>query len=1007
MLKSQKEILSGVRTGFVDASSLSELQYQPALLLNNKNSGTKVLSYILRELRTCNEFWFSVAFMTKGGLMALINALKSADENDVKGKVLVSQYLNFTQPQALRALLKFKNIETRIVTNRDFHSKGYLFKKLEHSQIIIGSSNVTANALSANTELNIAFSAADGSQILHDILTEFTSEFENSELVDDKFIQSYQEVYDRAALATSHTGSNSSGQINPISPPSAEPFQLMDSQAPFEFPSSSESRNKNLETTNFKPNRMQQKALSNLVKLREKGASKALLISATGTGKTFLAAFDAQQLTAKRVLFVVHRKNIALKAKETFRTLFSMERTYGVFSGNEKDTSSDFIFATVQTISKPENYQMFTSDHFDYIVLDETHRAGATSYQPIFEYFSPRFLLGMTATPERTDGQNIFEKFDHNIAHEIRLHDAMSENMLSPFHYFGIADLKIDDEYLDDVSFFQKLTSEQRIEHIIEHLNFYGTDVDEVRGLVFCSRTDECTLLSETFNARGFKTIALSGSSSEEERVSAIRRLETSDKHQKIDYIFSVDIFNEGIDIPSLNQVVMLRPTQSAIVFVQQLGRGLRKAAGKEYLTVIDFIGNYQSNYLVPVALYGDTSYSKDTLRKLMASGSATIPGSSTINFDEITSDRIYAAIDQANLQTKKDLAKDYTLLKYKIGRIPKMVDFLDYGSRDPQLYVDNSKSYYNFVAKQEKHLPNSLSKEEKLLLELFAKNINNAKRIVEPVLLAQLLSKNTISMDGIISLLLKKYGLEFSRETILSAIANLNFSFVTGRKNKKTDSVQKIYGLEIVRTFNDKFQIGSSLEKAIQNQLFGAYLIDNINYAIKVFERQFIKSNFINGFSLYQKYSRKDVFRILNWDQNPIAQNVGGYILSKDKSNCPVFVNYHKSDDISDTTKYEDQFVNRSLFEWMSKSRRTLNSPDVQAISNATGVMRMPLFIKKNNDEGIEFYYMGELDPVEGSLEQTTMPSGTSAEVSVVKVKFRVAPPVEESIFEYITGSV
>lgn len=999
-----EKILEGSKTGFVDTEIISEAQFQPSLLLNKKKSGRKVLSYILRELRTCNEFWFSVAFLTKGGLMALINALKVTDENEIKGKILVSQYLNFTQPQALRTLLKFKNIETRIVTDRDFHSKGYLFKKNEHSQIVIGSSNITANALSSNVELNIAFAAADGSKIVNDLLDEFDGEFENSKIVNEDFIKAYQRIYDQTSQ--SFLKANAPPQHLEAEPENIN-NQLEETQAFFQHDfSNTKSQNAPI-TIDYQPNHMQVEALSNLNLLRAEGASKALLISATGTGKTFLAAFDVQQMSAKKTLFVVHRKNIALKAKETFEKLFGALKTYGVFSGSDKDTTADFIFATVQTISKSENYHKFLPEHFDYIILDETHRAGASSYQTLFDYFRPQFLLGMTATPERTDGYNIFEKFDHNIAHEIRLHDAMSENMLSPFHYFGITDLNIDDEKADDVSLFNKLTSDQRVEHIIKHIEFYGTDKDEIRGLIFCSRTEECHSLSKAFNLRGFKTIVLSGRNSEEERIEAIRRLESTDKNFKIDYIFSVDIFNEGIDIPSLNQVVMLRPTQSAIVFVQQLGRGLRKSHDKSYLTVIDFIGNYQSNYLVPVALYGDTSYSKDTLRKLMASGSSLIPGSSTINFDEITSERIFKSIDQANLQTKKDLVKDYNLLKYKLGHVPKMVDFLNYGSRDPQLYVQNAKSFYNFVAGQEKYSPMIISDEEKLLLELFAKEINNAKRVVETVLLYQLVKSGDTSVADITAILTTNYGVVFSHETILSTINNLNFSFVTARKNKKLISVQEINDFNTVVIMDEKIALGETLKAALKNPTFKSFLVDNVEYAIKVFDNRFEVDSFKDGFILYQKYSRKDVFRILNWTENPLAQNVGGYIVSKDKSNCAIFVNYHKSADISDTTKYEDKFIDNSTFEWMSKSKRTLNSPDVKAIANSNGEMRFPLFIKKSNDEGTEFYYMGELDPLSDSFEQTTMKSGNSDEVSVVKVKFKVTPSVEEDIFEYITGTL
>ena len=253
----------------------------------------------------------------------------------------------------------------------------------------------------------------------------------------------------------------------------------------------------------------------------------------------------------------------------------------GIFSGNTKETDSDFIFSTVQTIHKKEYREMFNRDAFDYIIIDEVHRAGAQSYQDIVDYFKPKFLLGMSATPERSDDFDIYEMFDHNIAYEIRLIQAMEYNLLCPFHYYGITDMTIDGIEIDDKSEFNILTSELRVDYIIEKINEYGYSGDRIHGLIFCSRKDECEKLSQLFNMRGYKTIALTGDSSEEMRQKAIDSLESNDENS-LDYIFTVDIFNEGIDIPKVNQVVMLRPTESAIVFVQQLGRGLRKNDSKE-----------------------------------------------------------------------------------------------------------------------------------------------------------------------------------------------------------------------------------------------------------------------------------------------------------------------------------------------------------------------------------------------------------------------------------------
>jgi superfamily II DNA or RNA helicase len=235
----------------------------------------------------------------------------------------------------------------------------------------------------------------------------------------------------------------------------------------------------------------------------------------------------------------------------------------------------------------------------------------------------------MTATPERTDGEDIYRLFDFNLAYEIRLQRALEENMLCPFHYFGISDLRVDGSVIDELTSFNLLTSDTRVDHIIENIELYGCHKDVPRGLIFCSRVDECYELAAQFELRGKRSVALSGSDSIAYRDETIIRLELPETDpDKLDYIFSVDIFNEGVDIPSINQIIMLRPTQSAIIFVQQLGRGLRKVKGdNKYLTVIDFIGNYTQNYLIPVALHGDKTLEKDEIRRLLVGGNDLLPG--------------------------------------------------------------------------------------------------------------------------------------------------------------------------------------------------------------------------------------------------------------------------------------------------------------------------------------------------------------------------------------------
>jgi hypothetical protein len=609
----------------------------------------------------------------------------------------------------------------------------------------------------------------------------------------------------------------------------------------------------------------------------------------------------------------------------------------------------------------------------------------------------------MTATPERTDGNDIFKLFDHNIAYEIRLHRAMEEEMLSSFHYYGITDLLIENKGVDHKSDFNLLTSRERVDRVIEQAKFYGSDNGITRGLIFCSRKKEAVDLSALFNLKGHRTVALTGDSSEIERAKAIEKLESDNLGEKLDYIFTVDIFNEGIDIPKINQIIMLRPTESAIIFIQQLGRGLRKVEGKGYLTVIDFIGNYENNYLIPIALYGDSSYNKDSLRKLITEGSRMIPGASTINFDQITKERIFESIDSANMQLLSNLKKDYNLLKFKLGRIPMMMDFIKHGSRDPYLFVNYSNSYCNFVLKVDKDFNAELELKQVKLLELFAKEINNSKRVEESLIIKLLIESGKLSITDFKVMIFKKYHYSISDETIKSCVSNLNFEFIREKKDGKMLSVNKIYDLEIIKIENGGFIFSRIFLSYLKQETFQKYLIDSTDYSICEFDKLFVSQNWKNGFVLYRKYSRKDVFRILNVSVNPIAQNVGGYLVSPDNAHCPIFVNYHKEEGISESTKYEDEFVNNKEFDWMSKSNRKIDSKDVQSILGKNGDIRRPLFIKKNNDEGMDFYYMGEVNPELNKVEQTTMTNDKGKQIHVVKIRFNLENPVTAPIYTYL----
>lgn len=945
-----------LQTGYIDKNIISDINYQPELLVNQKNPSKKVLSTILNEFENCSQFYISVAFVTTSGVATIINKLKELENRQIKGEILVSQYLNFTQPEALKRLLQFKNINLRIATEGNAHSKGYIFKNKEYYNLIVGSSNLTAQALSTNKEWNIKVSALDKSGIVEKVLNEFHSDFQKATPVNKEFILYYEEIY-KTQFLLNKKNSNVS---------------YIDSQKI------------------ITPNTMQIEALENLIKLREDNKNKALIISATGTGKTYLSAFDAKAFNPKKLLFVVHRLTIAKDSLKTFQKVFGKTKTMGLYSGEKRDLDCDFVFSTIQTISKLTHLENFAKDHFDYIIIDETHRSGADSYLRLIKYFNPKFLLGMTATPERTDGNDIFQLFDHNIAYEIRLNRAMEEEMLSTFHYYGITDLFIDNNEIDNKSDFNLLVCKERVNRIIEQANFYGSDNGITRGLIFCSRKKEAIELSSLFNLNGFKTVALTGDSTEEERSKAIEKLESDNLNEKLDYIFTVDIFNEGIDIPKINQIIMLRPTESAIIFIQQLGRGLRKVDGKSYVTVIDFIGNYENNYLIPIALYGDTSYNKDSLRKLITEGSRMIPGASTINFDEITKEKIFQSIDSANMQLYADLKKDYNLLKFKLGRIPMMMDFVEHGSRDPFLYVNYSNSYFNFILKVENNYNSDLTVQQIKLLELFSKEINNGKRVEESIILKSLMSGNPTNFEIIKNIIFSKYSYKITIETFKSCINNLNFIFV--RK-----------GQDILEEQENKLEFSESFKRIIENNTFKYFLNDSIEYSIFSFDKLFKKEMFINGFILYQKYSRKDVCRLLNWELNEEA-TVYGYKINKDT--CPIFVNYHKEENIASSTKFPEKFLNSSQFLWYSKPQRKLTNSTLIEIKNHNNKLRLPFFMKKHNGEGSDFYYMGDIKPVDDSFVETTIKNDKDKSVPVVKVILELKNPVESTIYNYLTST-
>lgn len=506
----------------------------------------------------------------------------------------------------------------------------------------MGSSNFTAGALKVNKEWNLLFTSHNNGKPTEDIASEIEKQWKGASKLTPEWINEYEKKY-----------------------------KIQNKPAIKVVSQSVDEDNSNYST--IKPNKMQKEALKNLQKLRLLRETKGLIISATGTGKTYLAALDVKNYNPKRFLFVAHREQILKKSLDSFHKVLGGDKktNYGILSGNAKNTDAKYLFATVQTLSKAENLNQFKRDEFDYILIDEAHHVGSKIYGKLLDYFAPDFLLGMTATPERSDDKNIYELFDYNVPYEIRLQEALEEEMLVPFHYIGVSDYTYNGEVIDDNINLKYLVSEERVKYVVEQSKYYGYDGDVLHGLVFVSRKEEADEIAKLLTKNGYPSQMLSGEDSQEQREQAIEKL----KNGELTYLVTVDIFNEGIDIPFINQVIMMRKTESVIVFVQQLGRGLRKAQGKEYLTVIDFIGNYKNNYLIPVALTGDQSRTREGIREHVETGQ--IEGLSTINFELVAKKRILKQLrGKKNLFTL-EIKKDYQELKRRLNKAPLIADFI------------------------------------------------------------------------------------------------------------------------------------------------------------------------------------------------------------------------------------------------------------------------------------------------------------------------------------------
>ena len=634
-----------------ELDDINELEYGTDALTGGQDKRMYLYYQLLNSLKRADSVDIVVSFLMESGVRMLLGELDNALKRGAKIRILTGNYLGITQPSALY-LIKHKlgeQVDLRFYNekNRSFHPKSYMFHYKDYSTIYIGSSNISKSALTSGIEWNYRFSSKTDSHNYEKFYNTFLDLFEHHSIViDDDELKRYSKNWHRPAVSKD-----------------LDRYDLQDD-----------------ETTNnlalFEPRGAQIEALCALENTRAEGAGRALVQAATGVGKTYLAAFDSKDY--ERVLFVAHREEILKQAAQSFKNVRNSD-DYGFFDGESKCADKSMIFASVATLGRSEylNNKYFASDYFNYIVIDEFHHAVNDQYQRIVNYFKPQFLLGLTATPERMDGRNIYEICDYNVPYEISLKEAINKGMLVPFHYYGIFDDtdysklhivrgRYDEKELNETY----IGNVHRYELIYKYYCKYGSR----QALGFCCSKEHAREMAREFSSRGIPSVAVfsdaSGEYTEKRKV-AIQKL----KNGEIRAIFSVDMFNEGVDITSVDMVMFLRPTESPIVFLQQLGRGLRKCRGKEFLTVLDFIGNYEKAGRVRFLLEGKSDmyregcHLSDTLR---------FPDDCMVDFDLKLID-LFAEMDRKHLKFKDQVINEYFRVKDLLGKRPTRLDLFTY----------------------------------------------------------------------------------------------------------------------------------------------------------------------------------------------------------------------------------------------------------------------------------------------------------------------------------------
>ncbi len=945
-------LLDGIKTSLIDSNQKSISFFQHQFINNNEHTMYYTIKKLLSE---CDEFYFSVAFITNSGLQLLKKTLIELEEKKVKGKVLTGNYLNFSDPKSISEINQFSNIEVKINCENNLHTKGYFFKINDTWKIVVGSSNLTKNALLLNQEWNLVITSNSNGKIVKDALENFNLLFSKSKKFAEA-INDYLDVY----LKKQELDRMHKRQID----------LLTDNQK-------------------FIPNIMQEAALLALKSLRDRGENKALVISATGSGKTILSAFDVKYAKAKKCLFIVHSNTILENAYQTYSKILQ-SYSFGIFNGIKKEVYEDCIFANISTLHRDNNLFAFSRNEFDYIVIDEVHKAGAKSYNKILEYFNPKFLLGMSATPDRNDDFDIYNLFDNNIAYEIRLKEAINENLIVPFHYYGVCDIYNDDDYNIE---FNNLNIDERVNNLLEKSAQYGYDGDKVRGLIFVSSVEEANEIAASINRKMYKAVSLTGSSSNEKRASAISRIsKTAQEEDYLDFIVIVDIFNEGIDIPCINQVLLLRETNSKIIYTQQIGRGLRKHDKKEYLVIIDFIGNYKHNFLIPSVLSGDNSFDLDKSKNIIISSTQGCPTGCTVEFEQIAQkivlNNLSNNLKRGSVSLKNIFINDFKLLSQRINRLPLLLDFYQNNLIEPDSIVNikhkSKRITYNKILTELFDYKMELTNSEERFLNILYLEFCIVKRIHEYIIIKSLLSgaKSISQLNSIIEETLEIPNQMFYTK---NAIDHLAFNVFTKDQQRKDVFKSLLSENNSLIYIEDDVKLDKNFMNSYNtSSLFKMLVDDIIDVNLKYSTIDYRQQNEI-PLVLHEDYTKKEIFHLVGDDYNS-GTIISGYREFKKTNTVMVFVKLEDS-------PYANKFYSPSEFKWMTQKNKFYGKSTLET-NIVDNKLSIQLFVRKRSGE--KYYYLGNVEVVEYFQRE-----------EYIECTFGFKQHVDDNLYTYLTSNI